>query len=339
MSLPRIEVRDPGQAGLARFAAYEEFVSPLWAIATDADRAAQFRWSSATTHLGPAVVGWTQSSGHSCERTAAQVGRMGLDHIVVLLRRSGLAHLETDAGSAVTGGGDLTFVDLSRPMRATTPEVDTVSFGFSRAAIALLVRDVDALHGLVLRPDTALGRLAASHVEALAREAPHLAPADAAAVSEASIALLAVCAERSLVEPAAARVRARPALLLTVRRFIEANLSDTRLSAERISEKFALSRSTMYRLFQPLGGVDRYIRRRRLARAHRLLSVPPGESAGYVYEVALSCGFGSESAFSHAFRREFSQSPLAFLRDADRVEPMPAAQGMDLSGWLQDLAP
>lgn len=69
-------------------------------------------------------------------------------------------------------------------------------------------------------------------------------------------------------------------------------------------------------LFEPLGGVARYIRGRRLARCHATLSRPGPRQ--YIERVAYDHGFGSASQFSRAFFEQFGYSP----REA-RMHPAP----------------
>ena len=49
---------------------------------------------------------------------------------------------------------------------------------------------------------------------------------------------------------------------------IPANESESNLSIDAICRNFKVSRSTPYRLFEPLGGVSHYVKERRLARVH-----------------------------------------------------------------------
>jgi AraC-like DNA-binding protein len=76
----------------------------------------------------------------------------------------------------------------------------------------------------------------------------------------------------------------------TISRFIEANLVSRDLSVAKISSTFGLSRATLYRLFEPVGGVACYIRSRRLVRARN----DPDRTD-------CLAGFQSIAAFNRAF--------------------------------------
>ena len=329
----------PPQRGRTRFRDYEELVSPLWRLECAEDERSRFEWQSDLRHLGLAVFGRTKATPHICFRPPSQVAEVGLDHIIVYFRQAGWGHLKIGDQESNIAAGDITFIDLSRPMWTVGSHVDAICLGFPRSMLAPLVRDVDGLHGHSLRTGTPLGRLAGAHLNALAAEIGAMGPAEARVAAEVTAALLAVCANGSPASSEPARARARPALLVTIRHHIEQHLADPTIGTDAITRQFGVSRSTLYRLFQPFGGIESYIRRRRLARAYHMLRTPAGRSGDYVYQVAQVWGFASDTAFSHAFRREFSVTPRHVAMGLAR-EPSPVApveKTLELSQYLRDL--
>lgn len=75
-----------------------------------------------------------------------------------------------------------------------------------------------------------------------------------------------------------------------------------------------LSEYHFARTFRALSGhsVMDYLRRRRLQHAIDLLEAAPGTT---VLELALACGFGSNEAFTRAFRREYGIAPSTYRRN------------------------
>ncbi len=332
-----MEAEPNRSAGLARFRAYEEYVSPLQTVEPPRENLERFEWQTDLRHLGLAAFSRARVSDHVSVRTPSLSAKTGLDHIIAYYRKSGSGHMRTEDDTVKTSPGDITFMDLSRPMR-TVGSIDTICMGFPRSMLGPLVRDADALHGLVLSQTTPLGRLAAAHLDALAGEIGHMDLNEGRIAAEATAALLAVCANGTPATFESARIRARPALIVTIRHYIEQHLAEA-LTAETIARHFALSRSTLYRLFAPFGGIDAFIRRRRLARAYQALRTLTAQSGDYIYQVAQTWGFASESAFSHAFRREFLVTPRDVARGAPSVSAAPARTDgvLDLSRVLQDL--
>jgi AraC-like DNA-binding protein len=90
-------------------------------------------------------------------------------------------------------------------------------------------------------------------------------------------------------------------------RLIEAELESPGLQPLKLSHQLGISRSRLYRLFEPHGGVARYIRKQRLLRIFGALSDPTRHEA--VADLAFRHGFEDQSSFSRAFKREFGFSP------------------------------
>ncbi|PPU72135.1 AraC family transcriptional regulator [Xanthomonas melonis] len=84
-----------------------------------------------------------------------------------------------------------------------------------------------------------------------------------------------------------------------------------------MQQAFALSRASLYRLFQSRGGVASYIREQRLCTAHRYLQAYPDCSLTWLlYEM----GFASERQFQRAFQQRFGMPPMQWRRQC-RARP------------------
>lgn len=96
--------------------------------------------------------------------------------------------------------------------------------------------------------------------------------------------------------------------MVAAARLVDARLLDPDLCAETLTTALGLSRSSLYRAFRPVGGVQAYIRQRRLENARDVLAARVGPHPT-VSEVAHSHGFASDSHFSRAFRKTFGYPP------------------------------
>ncbi|PIK73878.1 hypothetical protein CS379_05820 [Methylobacterium frigidaeris] len=96
-----------------------------------------------------------------------------------------------------------------------------------------------------------------------------------------------------------------------------------------------MSRSVLYRAFEPSGGVARLVRSRRLARLRALLAQP--DEAGRIADLSQACGFSSESDCSRAFKAAYGLSPSDYRRLRWTVDKPGTASPQGLAEWWNDL--
>lgn len=327
--------------GQSRLEEWRELVSPLWDVAVSEDEASRFSFSAEVLHLGNCILGNTAAHALETRRSSGLIGRMGVDHIMVQLRLSGTYWLQAGASEALLAPGDIAVVDMSRPFASRSTDYEAVTLAFPRNLWASVEQDQDELHGAVIRGASPLGVLVGGHLRAFSAQASHLSPQEASAAVEGTANLIAACV-RPRARPRSLREAPRVATLIVLRRYIDANLASPDLSADHLARRFGLSRSALYRLFQPVGGIATYVRRRRLARAYDDLSWAAGSGPVRIGEVARRWGFESPTHFVHAFRQEFGCAPRD-IRASNDAAILPqaaarAARSAGLYGWVMDLA-
>ena len=306
-------------------------VSSLFDAAPATDGLDGFRADLASYNLGHFLIGKSSAVAQRFHRSNELVAATGVDHLLIQLYVSGQCAYNADSGLAKGVAGDIVCFDLSRPMRSHTTDMDIISLILPRAMIRLMPRVIDGLHGARLDGTSTLGILLGEHMMTMAKLAPQLAgpdgklAADVASVLVSSGLSAAVAAERGTL---------MDSNLQTIQVFIERNLTNPALSTEMIMRQFALSRSALYRLFEPLGGIADYIRERRLKLALlKLASV--GTSRGSVAKLAYATGFASENAFSRAFQQYYGLRPSEAIRNAREGIRLKADIGFQESNWMQ----
>ncbi|MCO5063891.1 MAG: helix-turn-helix domain-containing protein [Rhizobiaceae bacterium] len=160
---------------------------------------------------------------------------------------------------------------------------------------------------LDFRIDGGMGKLLADYLFILNRSLEELRATEMPNIVAATRSIVAACLSPSQDRLTEAKSPIDATLLARARRLIDSRLTDHELSPEMLCASLGTSRSRLYRLFEPLGGVASYIRKRRLLRTRDALSdIADGRS---IARIAEQWGFLDASAYSRTFRNEFGISP------------------------------
>ncbi len=125
----------------------------------------------------------------------------------------------------------------------------------------------------------------------------------------------------AIAPQASSTIEAHAPLMIDLLAYIEQHISEAELGTESLQQAFALSRASLYRLFQSRGGVASYIREQRLCTAHRYLQAYPECSLTWLlYEM----GFASERQFQRAFQQRFGMPPMQWRRQCRATPHAPA---------------
>jgi AraC-like DNA-binding protein len=294
---------------------------PLWkesiSVLFDADwkpaRAdEQFTAQVATCHLGQLLIGEAASLGQGLDRTASMIKRDGLDHCLLQVYTRGATRGRWGAQrSSAVATGDVLFLDLAQPFVSSTRDFRCLTLALPRALLTPKLGAPERFHGCRLPSDSALGRLLGEHLNTLWQTTGSANARQARAMANGLVDLIGAYFNESRVPADADQPGVALTLRESIRSYIDRNLSSPGLSPEHLAQHFRISRSHLFALFKPLGGVAGYIKRRRLTRAHALLSRPsPGQQ---VTDVSMLVGFVNAAHFSRAFREQFGASPSEVL--------------------------
>ena len=339
--LPRFALATEGLPASEAFEQWRDTMAPVFETALCDDTPLdQFGVAFEAFHFGPLVLGRTRGKGSQIfERTPPTVARSGVDHILVQAYVAGGNHVTAEGTEFTVSPGDVWLFDLARTVRTATRDFSNISLAVPRALIEPLVIDGDALHGLRLGGGTALGGLLYDHIRGLDVRAPQMTLREAASVAESTVHLVAGCVGPAAEARDATEAGLASALLMRVRRDIDANLGDPDLGPDLLMRRHGLSRARLYRLFEPLGGVADFIRRRRLRRCFLDLASPQLRDVR-IAEIARSWGFGNEAVFARAFKARFGMTAGDVRRLGSRGIASVFDRGGDrppLEQWMQDL--
>lgn len=234
-----------------------------------------------------------------------------LDHVAVILLRSGDAYWRIGAEKCSLESGGLLFVDWTQHFElglVRGSDVELVILWTPRARFQAPISQIGSLHGLALSGQSGSAGVLASALWALAEHSRSLKAAELDALAGGFVEMAGRSLEL-LLQGADRRLTPEPlATFVSLRNFIDANLASGTLDAGMVARAFGLSRASLYRLFAPVGGVASYIRKARLKRAYRDITSPRLANKR-IGQIATQAGFGNVSSFNRLFVETFGISP------------------------------
>ncbi len=263
-----------------------------------------FRARGKAWHLGTALLAETRSAPQRLVRTARAVRADQLDHYTVRLQKVGRWTGDVGGRTVAVEPGGVVVLDMARPSEACMTEIENINLVLPRDTLDDVLAPFD-MHGLVLR--NGMAALLRSHLSELAANLPELQVADAHRIADATLNLVAACLAPSRDTVERARAPLEAALIGDVRRYIDRHLHSPDLSPHSIGAALGLSRTALYAVCEPVGGVAAFIQKRRLKRIHAILADP--QDRRRITEIAEQYGFTSGAHFSRAFRRAFGYAP------------------------------
>ncbi|MFE0759291.1 helix-turn-helix domain-containing protein [Inquilinus sp. NPDC058860] len=282
-------------------------------VPSEADPASGFDIEDRLVALGSMIVGTRRIAASSYVRSAAEIRRNPIDHFCFFVCRYGKVSASQNIQS-----GNVIIHDHGQPYEASYTDCEESAVVLPREIMGKVSVLAEALNARSI-PGPLPGLLA-DHIHSLANRMSEFTLADAPHVIAATQAMIAACLAPTRDALIAARAPVAEALIQRVKRHVEEHLHDPSLSVDQICRIIGISRRQVYRLFEPCGGVERYIKRRRLAYAHARLA-DPGE-VRRVKEIGYDLGFSSAAEFSRSFRQAFGYSPRE-VREAIVTKPHP----------------
>lgn len=249
--------------------------------------------------LGRLVFTSTELPGRGYAHRRRHMRKIRLDHwyVTIPLRNSPdfMHHVKP---------ASLSLHCLARPFEAETGD-DALLTLFMPRDLFSSMPELDVM--LDMRVDGGPGLLLADYLLLLNRSLSELRLTQVSHIVEATRCLIAACLAPSRDRFAEAQRPIEVIVLEQARRTIDRKLADRHLTPEILCVDLGLSRSRLYKLFEPLGGVSTYIRRQRLRKTRDALS--DSSDRRPISRIAEEWGFMDPSAYSRTFRHEFGISP------------------------------
>jgi len=238
-------------------------------------------------------------------RTAAHIRRDSLDHWMISVPLWGGARMRLGDTVTALRPGAATVTSLERPYAMERDDSAWRHLFVPRDAFPELGGAIDAARGRPL--DHPMGQLLRDTILLFAGHLRTMRETDAPRLAQAMHAAIAAALAPSADSIMQARPQLEPVQIARVKRLIRDNLRSAMLGPDRLCQLAGLSRSNLYRLCEPFGGVAKLIQAERLRQAHRLLSDPA--EARSIGQIAEHVGLFDRSSFGRMFRRSFGCSP------------------------------
>lgn len=249
--------------------------------------------------------------GEFSRRTRRHVAHEMTANCLVVLVRQGPLTVSQFGRECEIESGAYTMLDLSEPYTLKhAGRTDSYFLKIAKSALSYRIRDLESLCAVTRPGAEGVGAIGRDLIESLANHAES-ADDSTAALANHVIDFFGIVFDtrpEALVE---GNSIAQTGIRRRVLRFIDQNLADPDLSADKIAGALRISTRYLHKVFENSGmSVGCHIRARRLMQCRDALLRTQGASPR-VSEIAARYGFRNASHFSTSFKAEFGISPSA----------------------------
>jgi AraC-like DNA-binding protein len=289
---------------------WREGIDAIFEIQRPKDPPAPFRAKMESWALGGMLLMSHVVGGDvEFQRTRRRIATSGIDHYLVHCLLDGTLMSTFGRDTQQVPLGSVVMRDLVVENIGFTRDAPMLTLTIPRQAIDRRTGGALRMHGLSWDPTDPIGVLIASHMRTLASVATAMDDEQALVAGEATLDFIAACVLRRAGRWAeSGDPRLTPVIRAQALSYIEGNLADTSLGPARLREILKVSRTALYELFEPMGGVAEYVRARRLDEAMRRLESPL-HARDLIGAIACAVGFMSESTFNRVFKERFGCTP------------------------------
>lgn len=288
------------------------------------DQVERLEWDVTTHHFAGLIGVVMHLSPQRILRQAASLAQGDMDYLMVDLVLAGEVLSSTPTGEVRASAGDMLLLDLlQESIVCIERPTSIISWILPRAAF---LEEPAALHGQVLDHRQPAARLLGAHLRELIACSAELNTKDVAFYGDESTHLLVRTLSMQLGNYA--QHEEEHPLLGRLCLYIERHLQERSLSPLALAQRFGLARASLYRLFEPMGGVACYIRKRRLIKARRYL-LDPRYRHLRISQVADQCGLEAAS-FSRLFVQAFGLPPRQVRELSLSARALPFEEDVDI---------
>lgn len=293
-----------------RFAAWREDMSTIFDVEkTSIAPNDPYHAAFDLFHFGHSVLAHLSASPGRYVRTPRKAMKDGLDAILLQLFLEGGVQFGVGSRTTYANAGDIVVFDLAQQVDNINTKFRHVTAMWVRASIEEVLPDIARWHGHCLPRGNPAVALLRRHMSSCYEMAPQFSTAEGSRVEAATLSLVSAAmagtelTHQSEVQPAMAEM-----ITYQIKRYIRENLGSPGLSPGRIAQQFGISRTRLYELLEPVGGIANYQRHLRLLRCLDDLQ-NRAKAHLQIAEIAYNCGFSQVATFNRNFRKAFGFTP------------------------------
>ena len=238
-----------------QFPAWQAHVAPLVEVRLPDNKSLDDGFPAAHTawNLGGMLIVQQRTPAHSYIRSAAKLRSSSVDHWYVVLPQTGRSWTEVNRRVAEGQAGKLEIRSLGYPFRGRMTESESLVLYLPRDLFADAAAILDANNNSILSGN--LANLLIDYVDGIVTRLRSLTKDDLPRIVHATRSMIIACLTPPAEHAAAAEQLASVALMERARRYVQNNLDAAHLTPDSMCRALGVSRSRLYQLFEPSGGV------------------------------------------------------------------------------------
>jgi AraC-like DNA-binding protein len=313
--------KDAGRPGLQ---ALRERTSETLCDLTSTKPDAEFETTCSVTHLGAAVLFDTHMTPARLERTPLHLARGGIDHYQVRMFLEGGCYSECGGRLLEVDPGSICVCDMGERERfdvfasCVQRSAHLLTMFLPRTLVSPLLKAPDSVGSMLISGKTPYGRLLGDYLVSVWRALNRLSPQEMDAIVRAAATLIAGGVGVSTDGRRSFSNAQHKAKVAAMKSYIREHAGSPGLTVEFLTRAFAISRTSLFRLFEADGGPIRYVQKCRLDRAFATLTSTANRHRS-IFDIALDCCFATEGSFIRAFRRTFGITPGELRKKIDSL--------------------
>lgn len=292
----------PFPPGPECLAAWKSAISLLvdCSVPDDADPAL-FDFHGCSWQLPGAFLHASGGSAMTMSRTQQVIDERPTPHMVLFMMLEGRVTSNYAGLIQEHEPGDIVVVDYSLPYESETSGFEAIALTFDKASMP--VEFQTSAHGLVLTANDPAGAMLGTQIKAL------VAHIDGLSIHQSQVTVDGILhfAAAAYATPTTRERRDKRFLFQRASSTARQSLSDPDFGPDELVAALGVSRSKLFRVFEPHGGIQRWILAERLRGSLQcILRAAPDHK---IAAIAHSHGFRSEAHFSRAFHKRYQISP------------------------------